>query len=67
MDDLGLDVIANHDVAAARHGADGVEAGAGRLGHNLSVGCGHDGGGDVEGVRVMGECSSAILDGDAGG
>ena len=37
MDILDLKVVANHDEVAARHGAKGGEAGAGRAEHTMKV------------------------------
>ena len=38
MDILDLKVVANHDEVAARHGAEGGEAGAGRAERTMSAG-----------------------------
>ena len=42
MDVLDLKVVANHDEVAARHGAEGGEAGAGRAEHTMSAGYRND-------------------------
>ena len=42
MDALDLKVVANHDEVAARHGAEGGEAGAGRAEHTMSAGYRND-------------------------
>ena len=39
---LDLKVVANHDVAVARYGAEGGEAGAGRAEHTMSAGYRND-------------------------
>ena len=42
VDILGLEVVANHDEVAARHGAEGGDAGAGRAEHMMSAGYRND-------------------------